>query len=164
MEPIFTLFLSFFTDFRPQIPMSKRAHLTHPPTSGFDFALFQVETNFGSVSLLSSARSSWMCQFCGELLDLDACGVNPLHRVEAVRGTVLQSPSAERARTARPPALYFFPFFYSVCAANLLSLLLLFSLLTFPHLTLPHSPSSHASHLSLSFLLSPAPQVRLRLP
>jgi hypothetical protein len=55
----------------------------------------------------------------------------------------------------------------TVCAANLLSflsLLLLFSLLTFPHLILPHSPSSHASHASLSFLLSPAPQVRLRLP
>ena len=31
--------------------------------------------------------------------------------------------------------------------------------LSLPHLTLPPSPSSPASHFSLSFLLSPAPQV-----
>ena len=67
LKPIFSVFLTFSADFQSQIAMSKRAHLTHPPQSGSDFDPFQVETNFGSVSLLSSARSSWMCQICGEL-------------------------------------------------------------------------------------------------
>jgi hypothetical protein len=67
LKPIFTVFLTFFPDFRYQIPMSKRAHLTRPPKSGSNFVPFQVATNFGLVSLLSSARNSWMCQICGEL-------------------------------------------------------------------------------------------------
>ena len=43
LKPIFSVFLTFLTDFRWQIPMSKRAHLTHPPKSGSEFGSIEME-------------------------------------------------------------------------------------------------------------------------